>query len=211
MHIKGRTAALLAAVAFSLAACGTTTVTVPPHTVTSGHGNFEASNSHGCGVERWAVKTGTDPAVSQVNTKPQDTTIQALTALPVPPGFGQDASRLAGTAEMQVYRLSHVTLTGYKMEADSDYHLILSDGSTTMISEIPSPACVGASSPWIQQITAARAAFDAKFPQVGGFFQQANVVVTITGVGFFDTIHGQTGVAPNGIELHPVLDIQFGS
>ena len=28
---------------------------------------------------------------------------------------------------------------------------------------------------------------------------------TITGVGFFDVIHGQTGVAPNGIELHPAL------
>ena len=29
--------------------------------------------------------------------------------------------------------------------------------------------------------------------------------VTITGIGFWDLIHGQTGVAPNGIELHPVL------
>lgn len=29
--------------------------------------------------------------------------------------------------------------------------------------------------------------------------------VIITGVGFWDIIHGQTGVAPNGIELHPVL------
>jgi hypothetical protein len=28
---------------------------------------------------------------------------------------------------------------------------------------------------------------------------------TITGVGFFDYQHGQTGVAPNAIELHPVL------
>ena len=28
---------------------------------------------------------------------------------------------------------------------------------------------------------------------------------TIRGVGFFDFLHGQTGVAPNGIELHPVL------
>jgi len=35
--------------------------------------------------------------------------------------------------------------------------------------------------------------------------------VTITGVGFFDFLHGQTGVAPNGIELHAVLDIQFGT
>jgi hypothetical protein len=28
---------------------------------------------------------------------------------------------------------------------------------------------------------------------------------TITGIGFFDIDHGQTGVAPNAIELHPVI------
>jgi hypothetical protein len=28
---------------------------------------------------------------------------------------------------------------------------------------------------------------------------------TITGVAFFDKKHGQNGIAPNGIELHPVL------
>jgi len=28
---------------------------------------------------------------------------------------------------------------------------------------------------------------------------------SVTGVGFFDFLHGQTGVAPNGVELHPVL------
>jgi len=34
--------------------------------------------------------------------------------------------------------------------------------------------------------------------------------VTITGVGFFDKVHGQAGVSTfNGIEIHPVLDIQF--
>jgi hypothetical protein len=32
----------------------------------------------------------------------------------------------------------------------------------------------------------------------------------ITGVGFFDKVHGQTGVAPlNGIELHPILKIEW--
>jgi len=28
---------------------------------------------------------------------------------------------------------------------------------------------------------------------------------SVTGVAFFDYDHGQTGVAPNAIELHPVL------
>ena len=27
----------------------------------------------------------------------------------------------------------------------------------------------------------------------------------VTGVAFFDYEHGQTGVAPNAIELHPIL------
>ena len=27
----------------------------------------------------------------------------------------------------------------------------------------------------------------------------------VTGVAFFDFDHGQTGVAPNAIELHPIL------
>jgi hypothetical protein len=28
----------------------------------------------------------------------------------------------------------------------------------------------------------------------------------VTGVAFFDFKHGQTGVAPNAIELHPILE-----
>jgi hypothetical protein len=31
----------------------------------------------------------------------------------------------------------------------------------------------------------------------------------ITGVGFFDRAHGPTGAAPNVIELHPVLKIEW--
>src|SRR5689334_19870711 len=56
----------------------------------------------------------------------------------------------------------------------------------------------------------ARSEFDAKYT-VTSNFQNTNVPVTITGIGFFDFLHEQTGVAPNAIELHPVLDIQFGA
>ena len=37
------------------------------------------------------------------------------------------------------------------------------------------------------------------------------VQVKITGVGFFDRAHGATGAAPNVIELHPVLKVDFGA
>jgi hypothetical protein len=36
-------------------------------------------------------------------------------------------------------------------------------------------------------------------------FTHLNGRAAITGVGFFDIPHGQTGVEPNAIELHPVL------
>ncbi|MDQ1647584.1 MAG: hypothetical protein QOJ50_3768 [Cryptosporangiaceae bacterium] len=109
-----------------------------------------------------------------------------------------------------MYQL-HATLTQYKLEADSDYHLVLADAAgRTMISEIPDPACVGPGSPLASSITKARSEFDARYTPTTSF-KTANVPVTVTGVGYFDFLHGQTGVAPNGIELHSVLNMQFGT
>ena len=89
---------------------------------------------------------------------------------------------------------------------------MLSDGSGhTMIAEIPDPACVGSASPLLASIQKARARVQRQVHPDHVSFKTANVPVTVTGVGFFDFLHGQTGVAPNGIELHAVLDVQFGS
>jgi hypothetical protein len=169
-------------------------------------------SSGSCGVERWSIKTGSDSAVGQVNMTPQDTTIAALIAIPVPAGFSSSSPRFtyAGSPEIQNYRLTNVTLTQYKMENDSDYHLILQDSAGhTLIAEIPYPGCLTGSS-WTTQVTNSRNAFDAKYA-VSTSFQTANDTVTVTGVGFFDVLHGQTGVAPNGIELHSVLSICWGT
>jgi hypothetical protein len=171
--------------------------------------NNPLATTGSCGVERWAVKTGTDADRAKITLQSTTaTTIASLDALTAP-GTLPANNRVAPT-EDTVYQV-HATLTQYKLEADSDYHLVLSDGSGhTMISEIPDPACVGATSPLTSSIQKARGEFDAKY-NVTTSFQTANVPVTVTGVGFFDFLHGQTGVAPNGIELHSVLDIQFGT
>jgi Bacterial Ig domain len=160
-----------------------------------------------CGVERWSVKTGTDADAGLVNlssTSPNTIlTMRSWTAPnPIP------ANNRVAPYETTVWVLN-ATLTEYKLETDQDYHLVLSDASgNTMIAEIPDPACVGAGSPLAAGISNARAEFDAKFTATSSF-QTANVPVRITGVGMFDFLHGQTGVAPNGIELHPVVDIVF--
>jgi hypothetical protein len=162
-----------------------------------------------CGVERWSVKTGTDADAGSINLQStSQTTIAALDAIGAPSNL--PANNRVKPTETTVYQL-HATLTEYKLEADSDYHLVLSDGAGhTMIGEIPDPSCVGSSSPLLSSIQKARSEFDAKYTATGSF-KTANVPVTVTGVGFFDFNHGQTGVAPNAIELHAMLDVQFGS
>lgn len=103
----------------------------------------------------------------------------------------------------------NATLLEYKFEDDSDYHLVLQDeNGNTMIAEIPNPGCVGSGSPFTTGIASARMKFNAMFT-ASTSFQFANVPVQVTGVGMFDFMHGQTGVPPNGIEIHPVLDIAF--
>jgi hypothetical protein len=171
-----------------------------------------------CGVERWSVKVGTDQDVAFVDlTNPTMVTIMDLRGIlaPVPP---PDNSRVLPT-EGTLY-VVNATMTLFKKENDVDYHMVLQDDTgQTLIAEIVSPACIVAPnpsgpgrilvpSPVSSGVANARQKFDARFSPTE-FFQQVTIPVQVTGIGFFDFIHGQTGVAPNGIELHPVLDITF--
>lgn len=160
-----------------------------------------------CGGERWSVKIGSDPDADLINlNNPTPTTLAALTAL-APPNPIPDNKRVQPT-ETTLWVIN-ATLKQYQKQADSDYHLLLVDGAGhQMIAEIPSPTCLPSGSPFVAGVTRARTQFDAKFT-AGSTLKSANVPVQITGVGFFDYLAGQTGVAPNGIELHPILDIVF--
>ena len=158
-----------------------------------------------CGVERQAVKSGQDAAAGAINVSaPTATTVGALGALAAPTA---PRGRVQG-AETTLWSV-HATLTAYKLEADSDDHLALvDDQGHTMIAELVDPHCLGGSR-WAQQIAAARAVFNNRL-KVGSKFRTTNVPVTLTGIGFFDKAHGQRGMAPNAIELHPVLSLTFG-
>ena len=165
-----------------------------------------------CGKERWAVKTGTDSDAQQVDVTTQNvTTIADMRSWPAPAHL--PSTKRIAPHELEVY-VVEATLTAYKMEndphtGDSDYHLVLTDESgDTIIAEIPSPTCVSEQSPFFQSIKDARAKFDEIFAATGQF-QDTSMPVKVVGVGFFDFHHGQNGVAPNAIELHPVLDITF--
>jgi hypothetical protein len=163
-----------------------------------------------CGVERWAVKTGTDANAASVDlAHPVRTTVKDLRSIPAPT-LNQNPPydpRIPPT-EYKVFVVNGM-ITSYKLEDDVDYHIVLQDPvGNTMVTEIPSPACDGSNSPFDAMVASVRAKFDTRFTATD-FFQTANVPVQMTGVGFFDFVHGQTGVAPNGIELHPILNLTF--
>ncbi len=168
---------------------------------------FSSTFAVSCGVERQSVKVGTDADIGKVNfNAPQNTTIAALRAFPTPATI--PTNNRISPEETTVW-IVDATLTLIKLESDQDYHLVIQDASgNTMIAEIPAPSCVPSSSPMSPGVTKARAAVDAMF-NVTTSFQTVNVPVRITGVGMHDFPHGQTGAAPNQIELHSVIDIIF--
>ncbi|HVR40523.1 MAG TPA: hypothetical protein VMU84_15615, partial [Thermoanaerobaculia bacterium] len=168
-------------------------------------GNVSAA----CGVERWSIKTGTDAGAPSINLGTYISSTIYNFHQSARPGSIPSNSRVSPRETTQ-YRLSG-TLTKYKRETDSDYHLVIQDSAgRTMIIELPSINCVGGGSPFGSGISHARAQFDARFTATTTM-KTTSTPVTIKGIGFWDFLHGQTGVAPNGIEVHPVLDITFGS
>lgn len=160
----------------------------------------------GCGKERWDVKTGADAAARTVDLAHiTDTTIDALDRFVSDTPVAREAP-----VETTVYRLTNISVTVDKLEADSDIHIVLDDGQGRQtIAEIPNPACVPTTSPFYAAIVRARASFNSHFPEREQF-SVIDATATVTGVGFFDKPHGQRGAGPNAIELHPVLSITFG-
>jgi hypothetical protein len=158
-----------------------------------------------CGRERWDVKTLTDQDASQVNLVPQVATVADLIDLPAPV---QPTSRVR--QEFNTYQLTG-TVTFAKLEADNDIHMILADpDGRTMIIESPCRDCAQ-NSIVHDEIATVRQTVEAQFPTAAsGGVENTSVPVTVTGVAFFDRLHGQDGVAPNGIELHPILSFVFG-
>jgi hypothetical protein len=190
------------------------------------------------GKERWPVKTGVDQdahlvgkltlpgpreetgivktTIAELNTVPRPKDMLDITTLA--PAY-QD--RRAVPVETTIWQIE-CDLLLLKQEQDGDYHLGLQgdDGNAVMVAEIPNPDApfVNATvSPWEDDIRAARDEVNTKLSLANQFDMTQpfstkikNRRVRITGVGFFDKVHGQSFVAPsNGIELHPVLEIEF--
>ena len=176
-----------------------------------GYRHYDRFKPIRCGTELWAMKTLRDRDAAHINFAPRATTIGWLAAQPAPRDPDLVTRRLA-PVETSVWRV-RAQLVGYRIEADGDYHLVLRDprSGATMIGEIPIPRCVATRGP---QYAALRAEIDrighhraTRFWWWLDYHGATPPTITLSGVGFFDRIHQQDGVARNGVELHPVLGV----
>jgi hypothetical protein len=96
------------------------------------------------------LKTLSDPQRKLVNLHPKNTTLAAIVALPQP----HPTPKTRSTAfERQVWRIN-VQIIEFKLEGDSDIHLVMFGDSAYGIAEMPAATClpkktatVGRSSP----------------------------------------------------------------
>ncbi len=152
------------------------------------------------------MKTLQDPAGKALDLSViKKTTVSALRSLTVKRGPGGSRGEGAESTFWEV----RARLVSAKLEEDDDFHLVIKGVTTsgTMIVEFPTVACSsGATQGAKTRMKNTRNAFMAACgsPSASSFTTLKGKA-TIRGIGFFDFLHGQTGVAPNGIELHPVL------
>jgi hypothetical protein len=80
-----------------------------------------------------------------------------------------------------------------------------------MVAEVPHPDCVFTTNPLSAGIAKARSAVEAFLHPPSRGLQPASppIPVRLVGVGFFDTPSHGKGAPANGIELHPLLDVEF--
>lgn len=188
-----------------------------PFPTPAGSGPHGTTCGSSCGVERWHIKTLDDSDESRIGWNPVSTTVTSLIGQPVPSGYSKydDTTRYA-PIETTVYTVRAI-LVGWKIENDHDFHMVIADPnnpSNTMIVEPPDSSCSDAcDSGFGPTFDGTRTKLTNCLGQPSTTFTNFSntIVVDVTGVGFFDALHGQTGVAPNGIELHPLLDVSFVS
>ena len=99
----------------------------------------------------------------------------------------------------------------FKLEGDSDIHLILFDQGSYMVAEMPAATCIPRKARDRTGMVAVRKRFELSCGKPTQTWQPLGAVVLISGVGFFDIPHSQNPHAPNFAELHPVTGLKIVS
>ena len=166
-------------------------------------------------VFRWKVRTGSDPNASLVKETPIRKTVEELAAEPRPANMSSPTeayahyqNRRAEGVERTIYEVE-ATVVACKLQMSGSYHLNL-QGKTgqTLVANCIDPQFVDPKSRWAKEIAAVRKEVEATL-KPGPTYIHGSHKVRIRGIGFFNRVHGQSGMAPNGLELTPVLGIEW--
>jgi hypothetical protein len=163
------------------------------------------TRAQACGEWRWPVKTLSDHHNREVHFSPIRSTVSQFRRRTPPSELGPTTPRTT-KLEFHTWTLRAKPRRA-RIEGDGDIHLIMyapKHPHRTMIVEFPKRSCVA--SPFKRKaIARAQRRFVHNCGSMSGAWADLKGSVDVTGVGFWDSLHGQPGVAPNGIELHPVL------
>jgi len=133
--------------------------------------------------------------------------VAAIDALPQP----HPTPKTQSTAiSRRVWRVP-AQITEFKLEGNSDIHLILFDKDGYLIAEMPAAACIPKKARDRKAMIAVRKKFQTVCGKPTYAWQPLGAVVLISGVGFFDRPHTQNPHAPNFAELHPVTGLKIVS
>lgn len=159
-----------------------------------------------CGTNRWGVKTLTDSLASKVKMKPIKTTIDSLRGIQVDRKIGSRTPRFG--AEFYSFQIV-CGIREYINEEDGDIHLVLydiKDTNKTFVAEIPDPKCpMVKGSKYESKFKKCREEIE-KYKLPKGKIEKGKY--ELSGIFFYDKLHGVSGAPPNGGELHPLLTIK---
>lgn len=164
---------------------------------------INACYGQGVGVERWKIKTLTDTTSKRIDFNIINTNIQYLRSLSLPEKITQNTPRQQ--FEQKCFKIRAKVLE-FKKQEDSDCHLIVCDPNDInqiMIVEIILPK--HGNNLYYNQFKKVRDELNYRIKSRS----LRGKVFEISGIAFFDILHNQKGKAPNGIELHPVLEFKF--
>ena len=162
-----------------------------------------------CGKERREVKALLDKEAAKIKWTSKRTSVKAMSKLvQVFPKDKKFDKKIRYGFEYNVYELK-CRIREFRKEDDGDYHLVLvdlNDTTITIVGEIINPECPDlANSQYLGAFKNTREEFELfKLPKN----KVMQGVYTITGVCFFDFVHGQLGISANGVEVHPIMDIE---
>ena len=161
------------------------------------------------GSERWKVKTLRDPDADQIDTAvSKSISIEELITKTRGDGWSTDENNPRLSDEFDIYTIMGKIIL-VKPQTDGDIHIDMSDGKNpehVVIVEIPDPTCPNVKNSkfkkmfrkvkndWINK-------FQDKTVYSKGTFE-------VKGVLFHDKRNHGSGGGPEGVELHPVVNIR---